>query len=32
VHSIEMLAEGAHPPPETWEAPPEWGGPPLVHR
>ncbi|MBV8955905.1 MAG: NAD(P)-binding protein [Solirubrobacterales bacterium] len=26
VHSIEMLPEGAKPPPETWVAPPEWGG------
>ena len=26
VHSIEMLSEGAQAPPETWEAPREWGG------
>lgn len=30
VHSIEMLPEGAQPPPETWEAPRGWGGLPLV--
>jgi Pyruvate/2-oxoacid:ferredoxin oxidoreductase delta subunit len=29
VHSIEMLPERAQPPPETWVAPPEWGGLPL---
>lgn len=30
VHSIEMLPEGAEPPPETWVAPPEWGGIPAA--
>ncbi len=32
VHSIEMLSEGADPPPETWVAPPEWSGLSLEKR